>query len=474
MESKLEYLSDAISAGVMVNRTGPFSDNGYIWRITFLDDSPASQPDDFKLELASETLYGNVTGTSQNTNVMINQLAEGKTHGDCTGSHVVPSSGGLTVGTFYYARVQAVNSLGYSNPPQVGDRPWKPMVPPGPPTSVSLSVTSEDSLRVVFSQPNDHGGDEVSSYVIMHADNQAFENPVSIPFHNLAGGAPYFKTVTGLEPGQRYYFKVFAVNLQGPGVGQPTTPPFLNPAQEPGAPTNVAVGVTSDSMLTVSFSPPTSNGGDEVRDYIIEWDTTQNFNSASSLPFKGSATVDAARHRSHTIQLLGANTKFYVRVAAINSIGRGAWSTPSPAFEEPTKQVPGKPQTAAVQTGSLEGTITMRWQYPRIPHHGIPCSGDLAQPEACPFPFGGSEPESTGGDAISQYEVEYNEVSDFTGQDGGTVVTDATTLTLSGLTSGREYFIRVLARNTIGSGEYCSRSGVACPDSGNILSALAM
>merc|ERR1719453_2664065 len=40
LESKLEALSDAIVEGVTVERVGPDADNGFEWRVTFLDDSP--------------------------------------------------------------------------------------------------------------------------------------------------------------------------------------------------------------------------------------------------------------------------------------------------------------------------------------------------------------------------------------------------------------------------------------------------
>jgi hypothetical protein len=48
-----------------------------------------------------------------------------------------------------------------------------------------------------------------------------------------------------------------------------------------------------------------------------------------------------------------------------------------------------------------------------------------------------------------------------------------TSLTLEQLTTGRQYFIRVLARNTVGSGDFCSVSGEDCPASGTALSAYA-
>ena len=118
--------------------------------------------------------------------------------------------------------------------------------------------------------------------------------------------------------------------------------------QEPGAPTNVALGVTSDSMLTVSFDEPTDNGGDDITSYYIEWDTAASFNSLSSAPNKGTATVSSAEHNSYTITTLTENTVYYVRVSTINDMGTGASQTASPENHFPTKQIPGKPHTVQV------------------------------------------------------------------------------------------------------------------------------
>jgi hypothetical protein len=88
----------------------------------------------------------------------------------------------------------------------------------------------------------------------------------------LAGGSPFFKNIEGLITGTRYYVRVMAKNSQGYGISQMSTPASLNPHQRPSPPTNVKLGITSDTMLTVGWSPPLSNGGDSVSKYRIEWD----------------------------------------------------------------------------------------------------------------------------------------------------------------------------------------------------------
>merc|ERR1711988_1195061 len=469
MQAKLETFSDAITEGVNVIRTGPDSENGYTWRVTFLDDSP-DDPYDFALALHESNIVGNGTFNNE-PDVEVTQLVNGEVYDTCTGSQVVPSSGGLDMGQYYYARVSAINTVGYGLS-QVAESAEKPMVTPGRPTSVTLSTMSAESLRVVFDVPTSDGGDDITAYLIEYDTSADFANPQTTSVTYLDGGSPFYKTITGLTQGTYYYVRVSAMNSQGYGTTQVSTPTNLNPYEEPGAPTDVALGVTSDSMLTVSFAEPTDNGGDDISSYYVEWDTSSSFNSGSSSPHKGTATVDSDEN-SYTVELLSENTVYYVRVSAINSAGYGTTQTSSPSSAYPSLQVPGIPHTVTASTGSDSATIDVSWQYPRVPAHGIPCSGTVDDPDDCPTAFGGTLAESTGGDDLTEYEVEYNEYSDFSGQDGGSSTTTSTSLTLEQLTSGRQYFIRVLARNTVGSGDFCSVSGEDCPASGTALSAYA-
>jgi hypothetical protein len=484
MQAKLETISDAISQGVNIIRTGPTSSNGYTWRVTFLDDSPAA-PFDYALSLAEnglfgnsstrvgEQLYGSDYSNRHQPDVTITQLKEGEVYGACTGSHVVPKEGGLVTGTEYFARVVAINNVGYGQT-QAALSSQAPIVSPGKPTSVALSVVSSDSLQVVFNAPTDDGGDDITAYLVEWSTSSTFAEVDSSTVTYLDGGAPFYKTISGLTAGVSYYVRVSAYNSQGYGSEAASTPTNYNPMEEPGAPTNVALGVTSDSMITVSFDEPNDNGGDDIISYFVEWDTSSSFNSLSSAPNKGAASIDASEHNSYTISSLTENTVYYVRVSAVNDMGTGTSQTTSPASTFPTKQVPGKPHTVSVSTGSATGEVAVQWQYPRVPAHGIPCAGTSTNPDDCPAAVGSTLAESTGGDIIQEYEVEYNEDADFSGQDGGLSTTDGTSLTIEGLTSGRTYYVRVLARNSVGSGDYCAVDGANCLSTGATLAATAM
>lgn len=69
---------------------------------------------------------------------------------------------------------------------------------------------------------------------------------------------------------------------------------------------------------------------------------------------------------------------------------------------------------------------------------------------------GNGLPSSTGGSLIKEYEISYDELEDFSGNDAGRLVTTNTFYTIENLTPGRRYYIRVLARNNQGAGQYCA------------------
>lgn len=157
-----------------------------------------------------------------------------------------------------------------------------------------------------------------------------------------------------------------------------------------------------------------------------------------------------------------AGETYYVRVFAENKAGRSVPTITTPATAIPSLQVPGKPHTVAAAAGDTAGVVSVSWQRPRIPHHGVPCSGLLSSPRDCPSEVGGVFPSAFGGSDITEYVVSYNEKADFTGFDGGSVSTPSTSIVLNGLTSRRTYYIRVLARNARGSGPYCKNTEQNC------------
>jgi hypothetical protein len=459
MESKLEALSEAILKGVEVDRDGPDESNGFTWRVTFLDNSP-NEPYDFVLSVSSHELWTEsslLAGT-----VDVRRLVNGETYSSCTGSHVVPGDKALTLNQLYYARVFAYNSIGFSFA-QVAPSAQKPMVVPGPPTLVVLTAVSRSQLRVTFNPPISDGGDTITSFLVEYSVRSDFSLLQTVSMGDVTNPTPYSVILNGLAQGVPVYVRVKARNSQGYGLPASSTPASLQPYEASDPPSNVKLSITSNSMLTVSWSPPLNNGGDEIKSYIVEWDIAADFNGIVSKPNKDSVKLSASEYSSYTIASLTADRVYYVRVFAKNSAVEAslpALAVPSSAA--PSLQVPGKPHTVTAVGGSQSGEIFLTWQYPRIPWHGVPCSGTPQSPDDCPATIGGGDPSSNGGTPITEYLIEFNERSDFKGYDSGSVTTTGSSYTLQQLTPGRVYFIRILARNEKGSGQFCSHQNTNC------------
>jgi hypothetical protein len=265
-------------------------------------------------------------------------------------------------------------------------------------------------------------------------------------------GSPFSKVLSNLLTGQRYFVRVKAGNSQGYGTPQLSTPNYLTPHSIPDPPSNVLLEVTNDEMLTVGWNAPLSDGGDPVAKYRIEWDTVATFSSTNPPPHKGYVDVEANIHFSHTIEMLSSKKVYFVRVFAFNTAGMSEGTVSDPLYASPSKQVPGQVESLSARSGSASGEIEVEWELPMVPHHGIPCSGTLEAPFPCPARYEGGFVSSDGGDKIYEYEVEYNERSDFSGADGRTKFVTGMATTLQNLHSGRQYYVRVLARNTVGSG----------------------
>lgn len=465
MQSKLEYFS-TLSNGVKVSRTATAdTDGGYTWTITFQDTG-----DDFNLQAAATNYLSCAAGTTPSLTtcggasytITTTKLTTGVNNPICSGvGQIIPSIGALNKGQLYYVRVFAYNKVGFSLP-ALAASPQKPMVVPGAPTGVTLQVASVSELVVLFSPPDDNGGDTIVAYQVQWALDGGFSSGTGTQLVTLlSGGAPYSTVVGGLIKGTPYYVRVRAKNSQGFGTYQPSSPTFLNPHTTPAAPTKVTLGVTSSSMLTVQWNVPDDDGGDALTGFVVQWDVSASFDSLSV--DATTARITDVTQRSYTITLLTSGTSYYVRVLAVNRAGSGTPQTTTPTSLVPANTRPGKPHTLTAEAGAA-GTLKISWQLPRVPAHLMPCAGSLLIPQSCPV-FGGVD-VVFGGSAFESYLVQWARSSDFSGYDWRSVVTTSTLVT--GLDSGTRYYVRVMAVNGEGlKSDFCARANsndYLCPD----------
>ncbi|KAL8005508.1 putative ankyrin repeat and fibronectin type-III domain-containing protein [Plasmopara halstedii] len=460
MQSKLHYFN-SITNGVDVQRTTQSVDGGYTWSITFLDpgDSFALAATNVKLTCADPTLC--LTATYD---VVVTKVRAGVMPLDCVGSHNVPSIGALNKGQLYYVRISAYNEVGFGKP-GFASNPQKPMVVPGPPTTVILAVYSLSQLVLLFSPPDDNGGDAIAAYEIQWAVDSAFTIKNTLVVTIVKGmSAPYRRVVSSLVKGTPYFFRIRARNSLGYGPFQQSSPTKLQPYETPSAPTQVALGVTSATMLTVSWAPPSDDGGDTISAYTVQWDITAGFDSLS-LTIDTTVTINDPTQRSYTLTGLRPQMLYYVRVFAKNRGGQGTPQTSTPSSLVPAVTYPGKPNTLTVAPTSVPGELRVKWLAPVIPYHGYPCAGTLQTPASCPVI--GAINMAYGGVDLEQYLIQYSEMTDFSTPIETTTSSSVREVLLSGLVSGKIYYVQVLAQNFLGRGYFCKRTNtqsLLCPD----------
>jgi hypothetical protein len=498
VQSNLENLASlgsngaggAALKGVNVVRSGSISGAnavGYTWTITFLGDGNDFDIDVLPANNLIKTTQGDAASATYGDETYVEfvktKLFDGQAYTSCTETDVILP--GLVQGTPYYTRVIAYNTLGYGLPTTLTGA-LKPMRVPQSPSGVTVSVASGTSLRVVFSPPSDDGGDTIDKYNIEWDlfSNFSSVNGSALGSHEvlyLAGGAPFHYTITSMIIGQPYYLRVSAHNSQGYGLPEATSPASEYPREIPSAPSSVQLRITSGSKLTVQYALPSHTGGDVVSKYKIEWDRASSFSSLLALPHKGEVEMLATQNMSYTINDVAPGAIYYVRVSAANSIGYGPAQITNPTFASPSNQRPGKIINANLQKFNST-TLQIEWDAPFIPAHGIPCSGkgtSLTNPNACPTGMGYGT-DADGGSPITRYWIEWDVQSDFASgsasPDKGKYVFTALSTRpyqhfIKNLNPANSYFVRILAYNSVGPGDYCSKAGFLCDGSALTLAA---
>lgn len=194
-------------------------------------------------------------------------------------------------------------------------------------------------------------------------------------------------------------------------------PPSANAAPTrgaPGAPTNVTAAAR-DGAAVVRWTPPTSDGGSPITEYLI-----------TATP--GGATARASAVTSFTVGGLTNGTTYRFTVAAKNANKTGPNSAPSNPVVPAPPTAPSAPQSPQAVAGYTAATVT--W----------------------------SPPASDGNSPISGYTV--------TASPGGATVTvdgDLTQAAVRGLTNGTSYTFTVTASNIAGTSPASAPTAAVVP-----------
>ena len=296
----------------------------------------------------------------------------------------------LTNGTEYLVRVRAVTSEG--DGAASGPATGTPRTTPGAPTSVS-GTAGDTFVDVAWTAPSSDGGASITDYVVQV---KAGSGSWSTFADGTSSGTS--TRVTGLTNGTSYTFQVAAVNAAGAGSYSSASSAVV-PGTAAGAPTITSV-TAGDGQLSVAFTAPSDTGGATVSDYDYQ------LNGGSWVPV-------GATTSPFTISSLTNGTEYLVRVRAVTSEGDGAASGPATGTPRTT---PGAPTSLSATVGSGQATIT--------------------------FTAG-----SDGGSSILRYEYELNDSGSWLS--AGVV---ASPVTVTGLTNGTTYSVKIRAVNAAGAG----------------------
>ncbi|MGO9205291.1 MAG: fibronectin type III domain-containing protein, partial [Candidatus Limnocylindrales bacterium] len=192
---------------------------------------------------------------------------------------------------------------------------------PGTPPDAPMNVTAtagNGTATVSFSPPAASGGSGITGYTVTGLNTVT---GVAVP--PVSGVSPI--TISGLTNGQAYTFTVTATNGQGPGEASApsnSVTPSSSTATVPGAPTGVAA-TAGNAQATVTFTPPTSNGGSPITSYTV-----------TSAPGSKTATGTGS---PITVTGLTNGTAYTFTVYATNAVGNGL---PSAASNSVTPTAP--------------------------------------------------------------------------------------------------------------------------------------
>ena len=303
---------------------------------------------------------------------------------------------GLELGKAYTFVVSAVNSVGSTA--AAATAALTPAVAPGAPTLVS-AVRGSLTATISWTAPASNGGSVITGYTVTCTAGAVTKTAVGTATATSA-------VVKTLLNGTTYTCSVTAKNAKGTSVASSTQ--TVTPATVPTAPT-AAAGVAGNGQVTVSWTPSAINGGSPLTGFAIT--------------VKAGATVvktvsASATDRSAVVTGLTNGTAYTFSVVAVNSVGNSVAKVSTAVVPSTT---PGNP-TIGTTTQTSTTSLTVKW----------------------------TAPASTGGSAITGYEIKVYSNGVQVGA-AKLAAKTATSLVVTGLTTKTAYTFTVAAKNINGT-----------------------
>lgn len=271
---------------------------------------------------------------------------------------------------------------------------------PGAPTDVAGGQLNS-SVSLTWKAPVAVGGANITDYVVQYATSAGG----AFTTFNDGVSAQLSTTVTGLTNGTPYFFRVAAVNSYGTSAYSSAMGAGVAPSDVPSAP-SISSLTPTDGGLSVAFSAAASGAPILWYDYQLDG---------------GDWIASIATSSPVVIAGLTNGRSYSIKIRAVSSIGDGAASGASSGT--PTT-VPAAPSISAI--GLDTGAVSVSF-----------------------------EAGANGGSPITNYQYSINNGSTWSTR---SPVSTASPLSISGLTGGVEYPIRLRAVNLAGAGTQSNAS----------------
>ncbi|KAH1001926.1 hypothetical protein HUJ04_005882 [Dendroctonus ponderosae] len=210
-------------------------------------------------------------------------------------------------------------------------------------------------LRLSESASNDSGTNEIDIpeselwYEVLLSDRGRDASRGEMKFKSIYKGPSHSCRIKDLKPGQEYSvsLQVHLDELQG----YATDPvKFLTPSCEPDQPQAPKLGAKTKNSLQLRWSQVPDNGS-RIQYYVLEYDAG-----------KGGEFEEVHRIRSRTqynLQKLQPATTYRFRLAAVNEVGRSAYS--EPVSFRTTDMPPPQPAPPTLLAASVS-SLHVQWQ----------------------------------------------------------------------------------------------------------------
>lgn len=297
---------------------------------------------------------------------------------------------GLTSGiTTYNIALKAVNSVGVS---EVSEYVFAiPIVAPSPPTDLS-GIPGDGQVTILFNT-GFNGNSPIINY------QYSIDNGLTFTEFDPANTTNEL-TIYGLTNSTTYQIQLKAMNAFGASSASATVSAI--PSTLPSPPTDL-LATPGNGQVTISFTPG-SNGGSQITNYQYSIDNGDTFNVFN--PEDAASPV--------TIYGLTNGTTYQIKLKAVNAAGIGSESDTVSATPS---TVPSPPTGLSATPGDGQVTISFT-------------------------------PGFNGGSDITNYQYSTNNGTSFT---AFSPADSASPVTITGLTNGTTYQIKLKAVNANGA-----------------------